>query len=448
MLKFTQLKPASFEFDVAKSSLLVALLPTLILLLCLSQAAVSIYLKLIILLFCALFIGVGTLFIWRRVRNQLRTTTNLVEALLNGDTSMRANSNVRAGALGELNQVLNAAAILLSEQRQVSKEHQLAMLRVLEHIDVAVLCLDNNHKVCLSNPKAQQLFGVEQTMLGMPAKHLGIDPAICAKQIQQVLTLTTDKIKTRVYLQTDHYLLNGQQHTLLFLNDVQQLLQNEERLAWQRLLRVLSHEINNSLAPIASIGESLLQLLEKSGAQDNELTQDLTGGLTIITKRALALDRFIRQYQSLSKLPTPNKSLFSLQELITEQLALFPNLNSNLASQQDLNLYADRTQLSQVMVNLLKNAEQAVSENQIPQVDIHWVCTNRILSLTIADNGQGIQNSDNLFVPFYTTKLQGSGIGLVLSRQIMFNHGGNLSLKNNESCRGAVATLTLPAPAD
>ena len=436
-------KTDSFEKDIARSSLVISLFPTGILILCLSQASISIYLKMIIFFFCALVIGIGTLFIWRRVRNQIRTTTNIVEALLAGDSSMRPNSMISRGALAELNQVINGAALQLSEHRQLSKEHQLAMSKVLEHIDVAVICLDENYRVSLLNPKAQQLFSVENEMLGMPAKSLGIENEILEQRIQKVITLITDKVKKRVYLQTDSYQLNGQRHILLFLNDVQQLLQNEERLAWQRLLRVLSHEINNSLAPIASIGESLSQAASKN-ADDPEFQDDLMGGLRIITQRALALDSFIKQYQSLSKLPEPNKSLFSLKTLLLEQLELFPNISAKLLTENDIDTFADRTQLSQVLVNLLKNAEQAVENNQLPLLEVNWFVANRTLHLQLQDNGKGISNPDNLFVPFYTTKSNGNGIGLVLSRQILFNHSGDLSLSNRETGQGAIATLSLP----
>ena len=436
-------KTDSFEKDIARSSLVISLFPSGILILCLSQASISIYLKLIIFLFCALVIGIGTLFIWRRVRNQIRTTTNIVEALLAGDSSMRPNSMISRGALAELNQVINGAALQLSEHRQLSKEHQLAMSKVLEHIDVAVISLDEHFKITMLNPKARQLFALHQDLVGLPVRHLGIDKDILLEPIHKVVTLKTEQLQKRVYLQTETYRLHGKPHTLLFFNDVQQLLQNEERSAWQRLLRVLSHEINNSLAPIASIGESLSHLVA-SLETNNELKDDLTEGLNIITQRALGLDSFIREYQSLSRLPQPNKSLFSLKTLLKEQLELFPELDAQVTAKQDTELFADRSQLAQVLVNLIKNAMQAVPNGQLCRVELNWGQAGNFIQLSLTDNGTGISNPDNLFVPFYTTKPKGSGIGLVLSRQILFNHGGDLTLANRTDEQGAIATLSLP----
>ena len=436
----------AFEDNIARFSFGLTLCPTLLLIVFLLLSDVSIYLKIIIVLFVVSVVFIGHLLLWRKLRNQLRTTTNVVEALITGDTSMRPNSSITAGALAELNQVLNKAATELSEQRLLSKEHHLAMSKVIEHINVAVICFDQNANVTLLNPKAKQLFLLAEDVIGMPAKLLGIDKQLLGRVQQKVVTLTTQHIDKKVYLQTDVYRLHGQEQTLLFINDVQQLLQNEERIAWQRLLRVMSHEINNSLAPIASIGESLSQI-----AKEDEISAQqkvaLVDGLAIMTNRALALDHFIKEYQTLTRLPQPNKTVFSIAELLKEQVALFSELNASITidqqSHQDIEVYADRTQLAQVLVNLLKNAQQSSTEG-MANVSIEWRVNYETLTISICDDGAGISNPENLFIPFYTTKKQGSGIGLVLSRQIMFNHDGDLTLKNNQNRSGATALISLP----
>ena len=436
----------AFEDNIARFSFSLALCPTLLLIVFLLLSDVSIYLKIIIAIFVVSVIAIGHLLLWRKLRNQLRTTTNVVEALITGDTSMRPNSTITAGALAELNLVLNKAATELSEQRLLSKEHHLAMSKVIEHINVAVICFDQNATVTLLNPKAKRLFQVADDIIGMPAKLLGIDKQLLGNVQQKVVTLTTQFIDKKVYLQTDIYRLHGQDQTLLFINDVQQLLQNEERIAWQRLLRVMSHEINNSLAPIASIGESLSQI-----AAQPTLTEDQKGslidGLAIMTNRALALDNFIKEYQTLTRLPQPNKTLFSLKAMLHEQISLFNETKIHFSNDSDVNdveVYADRSQLAQVLVNLLKNAKQASDDESRVEIFIDWRVSHETLTISICDNGMGISNPENLFVPFYTTKKQGSGIGLVLSRQIMFNHDGDLTLKNNQNRPGATALISLP----
>ncbi|WP_448563453.1 sensor histidine kinase [Thalassotalea ganghwensis] len=440
------IKTTSFEDNITRFSLILALLPSLLLCIFLLISDVSIYLKIILLLFVFTVIAIGHLLLWRKLRNQLRTTTNVVEALITGDTSMRPNSKVNSGALAELNLLLNKAAIELSEQRLLSKEHHLAMAKVIEHINVAVVCFDQNAAVTLLNPKAKQLLQVGDDVIGMPAKLLGIDKKLLGNVQQKVVTLNTQHIEKKVYLQTDTYRLHGEAQTLLFINDVQQLLQNEERIAWQRLLRVMSHEINNSLAPIASIGESLGQIVAQPEISEQQKTS-LIEGLSIMTNRALTLDRFIKEYQSLTRLPQPTKTLFSLKGLLEEHITLFNEANVSLIDSKknadDIEVYADRTQLAQVLVNLLKNAQQSFQDTT-GEIVIDWRVDYETLTISICDNGKGISNPENLFVPFYTTKKQGSGIGLVLSRQIMFNHDGDLTLKNNQLEPGATALVTLP----
>lgn len=432
----------SFEQKIATQSLTITLVPAVILLILLFISDVSIYLKILITIFVTTVIAVGTLFIWRRVRNQLRATTNIVEALITGDTAMKPNSNIEQGALYELNQVINDASFKLAEQRLLSKEHHLAMSKVLEHINVAVISVDQANLITLVNPKAKSMFNIQEEVTGLPASALGIDKSVFAGHVNKVLPFTIGNVNKKVFLQTETYQLHQQKHTILFLNDVQKLLQNEERVAWQRLLRVLSHEINNSLTPISSIGESLLSVL-KNDLIDEEARTDLADGLAVMTSRAQSLDSFLKQYQSLTKLPEPNKKPISLKQLFEQQKAFFSQLDIQCTHCPDISIYADEDQLAQVFINLFKNAEQAI-HHQTPQVKVHWFTENQFLTIEIQDNGQGIQNTDNLFVPFYTTKQDGSGIGLVLSRQIMFNHGGDLTLTNAADNKGAIATLVLP----
>ena len=430
----------TFENNIALTSLKISLVPLLILISVMFFSDISIYLKIIITILCSTTVAIGNLIIWRKVRNQLRTSTNIIEAIVLGDTTMRASSKIKQGALAELNTVINGAVDMLAEQRLVSKEHHIAMSKVLEHIPVAVLCIDHNRVITLINPMAQRLFDVTADHIDMPIKSLGIGNEVLDENRQQIVELNTT-VSKKVYLHTESYRLHGKEQQLIFINDVEKLLQNEERNAWQRLLRVLSHEINNSLAPIASIGESL-SALTQSAELDDETKQELTGGLAIVTERALSLNHFIREYQNLARLPTPVKAPFAIKPFIDKHIELFPEFSHVSTKGQELAVYADEEQLSQVFVNLLKNAFQASSKDK--HLNIHWFTIGNVLHISIEDNGQGIANTDNLFVPFYTTKPNGSGIGLVLSRQIMFNHSGNLTLANKDVGQGAVATLSLP----
>ena len=215
-----------------------------------------------------------------------------------------------------------------------------------------------------------------------------------------------------------------------------------ERQAWQKLLRVLSHEINNSIAPIASIGETLSRMVEKQSS-GTELDNDLKEGLAVITERAQSLNVFIQRYQTLTKLPLPNKSLFNIAPLIQSVALLFSEAKIEYSSHA-LNVYADKDQLQQVLVNLIKNAFESMQQNPQDKIVMQWQQDNQQVEISILDQGTGITNIDNLFVPFYTTKKQGTGIGLSLSRQILINHGGDLTIKNRQDQSGVQATIYLP----
>ena len=205
----------------------------------------------------------------------------------------------------------------------------------------------------------------------------------------------------------------------------------------------MSHEINNSIAPIASIGETLEKMVDQQYS-GTDLDNDLKEGLGVITERAQSLNVFIQRYQNLAKLPLPTKSLFNIEPLIQSVVLLFPDANIELDS-KELVVYADKDQLQQVLVNLLKNACESMYDTPQGAINIHWRKDSQFIEIEILDQGTGIKNMDNLFVPFYTTKQQGTGIGLSLSRQILVNHGGDLIIKNRPEKAGVQASLLIPS---
>jgi signal transduction histidine kinase len=230
------------------------------------------------------------------------------------------------------------------------------------------------------------------------------------------------------------------------LADVSKTLREEELQAWQRLVRVLSHEINNSLAPIKSITGSLLALVERrhaeSGDESDESDEDLRRGLTVIGGRSEALVRFMSAYARLAKLPAPNKSLLDVGTWIRRVVALQTRMRVEVVEGPATTFRADGDQLDQLLINLVRNAVDAALETN-GAVRIRWTRRNEMLSVIVEDEGPGLANPTNLFVPFFTTKPRGSGIGLVLSRQIAEAHGGSVSLDNRADRRGCIATVRL-----
>jgi signal transduction histidine kinase len=234
----------------------------------------------------------------------------------------------------------------------------------------------------------------------------------------------------------------GAQHQLLVLTDLSRTLREEERRAWQRLLRVLGHELNNSLAPIKSVAGSLADLLTLE-PRPPDLNDDMQRGLEVISSRADSLARFVESYSKLARLPQPRMEPLNISGLVRRVASLETRLPVNVEGGPELMIQGDEVQLEQMLINLLRNAVDASMETN-GKVEMGWSQNNGHLEVWIKDEGLGLANTANLFVPFFTTKANGSGIGLVLSRQIAEAHGGTLSLENRHSVRGCEAVLRLP----
>jgi len=235
-------------------------------------------------------------------------------------------------------------------------------------------------------------------------------------------------------------------HTLVVLSDVGAALHEEERIAWERLIRVLGHEINNSLTPIKSIAGSLRTRLASSTTAGSSDNSDFESGLEVIEDRAESLNRFLHAYRELMGLPAPKLAPVSLAMLVERVARLEIRVNVAIASTSDVTLMVDADQIQQALINLTRNAaEAALSVDAAPEVQIAWENTGREIVIAIRDNGPGLLNAGNLFVPFYTTKPSGTGIGLVLAQQIAQAHKGSVHLANRaDGQAGCIAELRLP----
>jgi nitrogen fixation/metabolism regulation signal transduction histidine kinase len=235
----------------------------------------------------------------------------------------------------------------------------------------------------------------------------------------------------------------GVQHKLLFITDVRMLLRAEERKAWKNLVRVISHEINNSLSPIVSIGQTLTRLINR---QDDAINnrKDLIDGLTIVTERADGLRHFVESYKHLAKLPEPTKKKTSVFKLVEKTCILFKNQQIEFESNPDFHLYLDPVQFEQVLINILKNAHEAMVQAPHGIIRIEWYANEHTFTFKVFDQGCGLGSTDNLFIPFYSTKKNGSGIGLVLCRQIVEAHNGRLSIANQIDSPGCCVIIEIP----
>ncbi|MDT0596312.1 sensor histidine kinase [Glaciecola petra] len=467
--KFAQTKVA-FEDKLVHIALFGCLLPTILSITFILLSDMSVYLKVLLIFLLLVVVAYAAFTIHQQVIFQLRTSTNLVESMTLGDYSLRANNKQIKGALSDFNKLLNNLAERLAQQNLITREQQILLGKVTSQIDVAIVAVDHNNNISLMNPAAERLFNKKFSELeAWPIENLGLQNVI-KQATSKVTEFEINQSQRKVYVRADTYFELGKQQHLIFITDIQNLLRDEERLAWQRLLRVLSHEINNSLTPIASISETLSHILhvqtkstpdnDKSRSIDTDNYQLLAEGLQVITERAHSLNRFIQDYQQLTKLPAPVKTVFAIRPFILQICQLFETTQVHLLS-DDIDVFADREQLQQVFVNLLKNAEEANLANkknkekaESSEVAIVWFVEHAMVHVHVYDKGNGIKNHENLFVPFYTTKPKGSGIGLSLSQQIALNHSGDLSLTNVHEgdsllkimpdFRGAKATFIIP----
>jgi two-component system, NtrC family, nitrogen regulation sensor histidine kinase NtrY len=389
----------------------------------------------------------------------LQTLANVVGALRDEDYSFRARLAVPNDALGELSLEVNALADLLAQHRTGAIEAAALLQRVVEEVEIPIFAFDPAGKLRLLNSAGEKLLQQPSILLlGKTATELRLDNSLsCENETLIQLQFGTG---ARWFVRRSAFRQQGVPHTLVVLSDVSRALREEERRAWQGLIRVMGHELNNSLAPIKSIAGSLNARL--SGIDlGTEEREDFERGLGIIESRAASLNRFLQAYRQLAQMPPPALKKCSVSAVARRITAMEPRVRVALVPGPDINLMADPDQLEQMLINLLRNAADAVLESAElaenpngskrpvgePKIELTWKLNGREIVLTIDDNGPGLMNPSNVFVPFYTTKPSGSGIGLVLSRQIAEAHGGSLELSNRTDQRGCRVTITLPLKA-
>lgn len=372
----------------------------------------------------------------------LQTMSNLLAALREGDYSIRARGARGGNALGEVLLEINSLGETLRLQRLGAFEATALLRTIMSEIDVAVFTFDPNRRLRLVNRAGETLLGQPMDkLLGKTANELALDRCLEANE-DEPLTLNFAGASGRWGVRRSTFREEGLPHELLVLTDLSRTLREEERRAWQRIVRVLGHEMNNSLAPIKSLAASLESLMRRDPLPP-DWKDDASAGLNSIASRADSLSRFLQAYTRLTKLPPPQKQDVDLGELVRRVVDLEPRLDVKAMSGPKTVIRADAAQIEQALINLVHNAVDAALETH-GKVLIGWREKEDAVEIFVQDEGPGIMNPANLFVPFFTTKPEGSGIGLPLSRQIAEAHGGSLALTNLKDGKGAEALLRLP----
>jgi two-component system nitrogen regulation sensor histidine kinase NtrY len=412
----------------------------------------------------------------------VQTLANVVAALREEDYSFRARNAGRDDSLGQLALEINALADTLQTQRVGALEAVALLRRVIAEMDAPVLAFDQESRLRLLNPAAERVFGL------LPARDLG--RSATDLKLQPLLDRPTDTVLSadaplagasdkspRWMIRRGSFRQRGVPHTLIVLSDVSAALREEERLAWRRLIRVIGHEISNSLTPIKSIAGSLRSRLLPAQPQNGTIGRDLNRGLSVIENRADSLNRFVQAYRQLAQLPAPVLRRVPLVPLLERVVSLEIRLDVRILAAPDVDLLADPDQIEQLLINLVRNAVEAATlemeetssgaeedtpslvtaeseaapavavhaaSQRMPQVTLRALVDGELAAIQIEDNGPGLANPDNLFVPLYTTKKSGSGVGLALARQIVEAHGGAIILRNRADGPGCIAEVRIP----
>jgi two-component system nitrogen regulation sensor histidine kinase NtrY len=391
----------------------------------------------------ALFVFANALH--ERVVRPLQTVSNILAAMREEDFSIRARGARPDDPLGEVLLEVNALAATLREQRLGAIEASALLSKVMAEIEVAVFAFDEAGRLKLINRFGEKLLGQPEPRLrSRSAEELGLS-AFLDPAAPRMLEAHFPGGSGRWEIRRGDFRQGGEPHRLLVLADVSRPLREEERQAWQRLIRVLGHELNNSLAPIQSIAGSL-QTLAGQAEPPADWREDLRRGLSVIAARAEALSRFTTAYAKLARLPPPRAARVEVGPMLVRVASLETRLPVGVLPGPFACVNADADQLEQLLINLVRNAADAALETG-GGVAVGWKRGRERLEIWVADDGPGLPETTNLFVPFFTTKPGGSGIGLVLCRQIAEAHGGSLSLENRRGHKGSIARLFLPMPA-
>lgn len=385
-----------------------------------------------------------------------RDLANFFEQVKYNDFTATGSAKHKGESFGELHEGFNMINRKFQDIRAEKEANHQFLYTIVEHVDIGLLSVDQNEDIIMMNKALQAMLRKSYLLKLDGLKSIDEQLYQTVKNLktgQRELVKVTVKNKLiQLAIQSIDLTLNKEPFRLITFQDIQSELEEQELVAWQKLIRILTHEIMNSVAPIASLSSTIKDVLNNNGSVSPNTLDQIKNSVGVIQKRSEGLLDFTETYRSLTRIPPPKFQLVEGQQLIKEVQTLFQTdleqyqIEFKIDAPSDpVHFQGDPNLLEQVLINLVKNAMDAVKKKDNPKivVSLQRVSKGKI-SIQIADNGGGIPDEimEQIFVPFFTTKDEGSGIGLSLSRQIMRLHKGSIDLQSEQGT-GTVVTLVI-----